>query len=60
MAITVFTILAALVIKKVAQTIYSDCKTGIWITVVLVTVLAALLISAVFNKISLIPILLLW
>ena len=60
MAITVCTILAALVIKKVVQTIYTDCKTGIWVTVILVAVLMALLISAVFNKISLIPILLLW
>ncbi len=60
MAITVFTILTALVIKKVAQTIYADCKTGIWVTGVLVTVLVAQLINVVVDKISLIPILLLW
>ena len=60
MAITVFTILAALVIKKVAQTVYDDCKVGIWITGILVAVLAALIISAIFDKISLIPVLLFW
>jgi hypothetical protein len=60
MAITVFTILVALVIKKIIQTVYDDCKVGFWITCVLVAVLVALIISAIFEKISLIPVLLFW
>ena len=60
MALTVFTLLTALAIKKIAQTVYDDCKVGIWVTGILVTVLAALIISAIFDKISLIPILLFW
>ena len=60
MAITVFTLLAALAIKKIVQSVYDDCKVGIWITGVLVAVLTALIISAIFEKISLIPVLLFW
>ncbi len=60
MAVTVFTLLAALVIKKVVQTVYDDCKVGIWVTGVLIALLAALVISAIFDKISFIPVLMFW
>lgn len=60
MAITILAVLAALVIKKIAQAVYGDCKAYIWATAIVVTGLAWLLLSGIFEKIALIPVFLLF
>ena len=57
MGVAVMTVLALAILKALAGKIYDDCKIGIWLTVITVVVLAGSLISAIFDKISLIPIL---
>ena len=55
MGVAVMTVLALAIVK--AGQFYADCKIGIWLTVITVVVLAGWLVSAIFDKISLIPIL---
>ena len=57
MGVAVMTVLALAILKALAGKIYDDCKIGIWLTVIAVVVLAGWLVSAIFDKISLIPIL---
>ena len=57
MGVAVMTVLALAILKALAGKIYDDCKIGIWLTVITVVVLTGWLISAIFDKISLIPIL---
>ena len=57
MGIAVMTVLALAILKALAGKIYDDCKIGIWLTVITVVVLSGWLVSAIFEKISLIPIL---
>ena len=57
MGVAVMTVLALAILKALAGKIYDECKIGIWLTVIAVVVLAGWLISAIFDKISLIPIL---
>ena len=57
MGVAVMTVLALAILKGLAGKIYDDCKIGIWLTVITVVVLAGWLVSAIFDKISLIPIL---
>lgn len=57
MGIAVMTVLALAILKALAGKIYDDCKIGIWLTVITVVVLTGWLVSAIFDKISLIPIL---
>ena len=57
MGVAVMTVLALAILKALAGKIYAECKIGIWITVITVVVLAGWLVSAIFDKISLIPIL---
>ena len=60
MGVAVMTFLALAILKALAGKIYADCKRGIWLTVITVVLLASWLISAIFDKISLIPIFLLF
>ena len=60
MAITVLTVLAALVLKAIAVKVYDDCKIGIWIAIVLNVLLGGWLLSAILDKISFIPVFLLF
>ncbi len=60
MGVAVMTFLALAILKALAGKIYADCKLGIWLTVITVVLLAGWLLSAVFDKISLIPIFLLF
>ena len=60
MGVAVMTVLALAILKALAGKIYADCKIGVWLTVITIVVLAGWLISAVFDKISLIPIFLLF
>lgn len=57
MGVAVMTVLALAILKALAGKIYDDCKIGIWLTVITVVVLSGWLVSAIFEKISLIPIL---
>ena len=57
MGVAVMTVLALAILKALAGNIYDDCKIGIWLTVITVVVLTGWLVSAIFDKISLIPIL---
>ncbi len=57
MGVAVMTVLAFVILKALAGKIYADCKISIWLTVIAVVVLASWLASAIFDKISLIPIL---
>jgi len=57
MGVAVMTVLALAILKALVGKIYADCKIGIWLTVITVVVLAGWLVSAIFDKISLIPIL---
>ena len=57
MGVAVMTVLALAIVKALAGKFYADCKIGIWLTVITVVVLAGWLVSAIFDKISLIPIL---
>ena len=59
MGIAVMTVLALAILKALAGKIYAEFKIGIWLTVITAVVLAGWLISAIFDKISLIPIFLL-
>ena len=57
MGVAVMTVLALAILKVLAGKIYAECKISIWLTVITVVVLAGWLVSAIFDKISLIPIL---
>jgi hypothetical protein len=57
MGVAVMTVLALAILKALAAKFYAECKIGIWLTVITVVVLAGWLVSAIFDKISLIPIL---
>lgn len=57
MGVAVMTVLALAILKALAGKIYDEFKIGIWLTGITVVVLAGWLISAIFDKISLIPIL---
>ena len=57
MGVAVMTVLALAILKALAGKFYDECKIGIWLTVITVVVLTGWLISAIFDKISLIPIL---
>ena len=57
MGVAVMTVLALAILKALSGKIYDDCKIGIWLTVITVVLLAGWLVSAIFDKISLIPIL---
>ncbi|SDC29904.1 hypothetical protein SAMN04487864_104246 [Succiniclasticum ruminis] len=57
MGVAVMTVLALAILKALVGKIYADCKIGIWLTVITVVVLTGWLVSAIFDKISLIPIL---
>ena len=57
MGVAVMTVLALAILKALAGKLYDDCKIGIWLTAITVVVLAGWLVSAIFDKISLIPIL---
>ena len=59
MGVAVMTVLALAILKALVGKIYAECKIGIWLTVITIIVLAGWLISAIFDKISLIPIFLL-
>lgn len=59
MGVAVLMLVAVKVIKAVAGKIYEDCKVGIWLAVIAVLFLTGMVISAVFEKIALIPVLLL-
>ena len=60
MGVAVMTVLALAVLKALAGKIYADCKIGVWVTVIVVVLVTGWLISAIFDKISLIPIFLLF
>ena len=59
MGVAVMTVLALAILKALVGKIYAECKIGVWVTVITVVVLVGWLISAIFDKISLIPIFLL-
>jgi hypothetical protein len=56
MGVAVLTVLALAILKALAGKIYAEFKIGIWLTLITTVVLAGWLVSAIFNKISLIPI----
>ena len=60
MAITVLTVLAALVLKAIAVKVYDDCKVGIWIAIVLTVLLGGWLLTTILDKIAFIPVFLLF
>lgn len=57
MRVAVMTVLALEILKTLTGKTYDDCKIGIWLTVITFVVLAGWLVLAIFDKISLIPIL---
>ena len=57
MAITVLTVLAALVLKAIAVKVYDDCKIGIWVAIIITVLLGGWLLTAILDKISFIPVL---
>ena len=57
MAITVMTLLAALVLKAIAVKVYDDCKVGIWIAIIITVLFGGWLLTAILGKISFIPVL---
>lgn len=59
MGVAVLTLVAVMVMKAVAGKIYEDCKVGIWLAVIAVVFLTGMVITAIFEKIALIPVLLL-
>ena len=60
MAITVLTVLAALVLKAIAVKVYDDCKVGIWIAIIVTVLLGGWLLTVILDKISFIPVFLLF
>ena len=60
MAITVLTVLAALILKAIAVKVYDDCKVGIWIAIVITVVIGGWLLTTILDKISFIPVFLLF
>ena len=60
MGVTVLTVLAALVLKAIAVKVYDDCKIGIWIVIIVTVLFGGWLLTAIFAKISFIPVLLLF
>jgi hypothetical protein len=60
MAITVLTVLAALVLKAIAVKVYDDCKVGIWIAIILTVLFGGGLLTTILDKISFIPVFLLF
>lgn len=60
MGVALLTLAALLVMKTVAGKIYDDCKVGIWVAMIAIVVVTGMVITAVFDKVSLIPVLLLF
>lgn len=60
MGAVVMTLLLTVILKMLAGKIYADCKISIWLTMIVTVVLAGWLISVIFDKILLIPFLLLF
>ena len=60
MAITVLTVLAALVLKAIAVKVYDDCKVGIWIAIIITVLFGGWLLTTILDKISFIPVFLLF
>jgi len=59
MGAVVMMLLLTVILKMLAEKIYADCKISIWLTMIVTVVLAGWLISVIFDKILLIPFLLL-
>jgi hypothetical protein len=57
MAITVLTVLAALILKAIAVKVYDDCKIGIWIAIIITVLVGGWLLTTILDKISFIPVL---
>ena len=60
MAITVLTVLAALVLKAIAVNVYDECKVGIWIAIIITMLFGGWLLTVIWDKISFIPVFLLF
>lgn len=60
MGVAVLTVLTALVLKAIAVKVYDDCKIGIWIAIVVTVLFGGWLLSTVLDKISFIPVFLLF
>lgn len=60
MAITVLTVLAALVLKAISVKVYDDCKVGIWVAIILTVLFGGWLLTTILDKISFIPVFLLF
>ncbi len=59
MGIAIIVLLAVLLKKALAGKLYSDCKVGIWLAVITIVVMTGMVITVIFDKVSLIPVLLL-
>ena len=59
MGIAIIALLAVLLMKAIAGKLYSDCKVGIWLVVITIVVMTGMVITVIFDKVSLIPVLLL-
>ncbi len=60
MGIAIIVLLAVLLMKALAGKLYSDCKVGIWLAVITIVVMTGMVITVIFDKVSLIPVLLLF
>lgn len=60
MGVAVLTVLTALVLKAIAVKVYDNCKIGIWIAIVVTVLFGGWLLSTVLDKISFIPVFLLF
>ncbi len=60
MGVTVLTVLAALVLKAIAVKVYDDCKVGIWIAIIITVLFGGWVLTAIWDKISFIPVFLLF
>lgn len=59
MGIAIIALLAVLLMKAIAGKLYSDCKVGIWLAVITIVVMTGMVMTVIFDKVSLIPVLLL-
>ena len=59
MGIAIIVLLAVLLMKALAGKLYSDCKVGIWLAVITIVVMTGMVITVIYDKVSLISVLLL-
>lgn len=59
MGIAIIVLLAVIIMKAIAGKLYNDCKVGIWLAVITIVVMTGMVITVIYDKVSLISVLLL-